>query len=73
MGAAADITCYSFYANKTITTGEGGMACTANDAYCSLTDGRSCHCTNCVDGPVVRCTMEYLWRCEALSTTMGCP
>lgn len=24
----ADITCYSFYANKTITTGEGGMATT---------------------------------------------
>lgn len=24
----ADITCYSFYANKTITTGEGGMAVT---------------------------------------------
>ncbi len=27
----ADVTCYSFYANKTITTGEGGMAVT-NDA-----------------------------------------
>ena len=26
----ADITCYSFYANKTITTGEGGMAVTAD-------------------------------------------
>ena len=28
-GSAA-ITCYSFYANKTITTGEGGMAVTSN-------------------------------------------
>ena len=28
VGAEADISCYSFYANKTITTGEGGMACT---------------------------------------------
>lgn len=27
----ADVTCYSFYANKTMTTGEGGMAVT-NDA-----------------------------------------
>lgn len=27
----ADVTCYSFYANKTITTGEGGMAVTDND------------------------------------------
>lgn len=33
VGASADITCFSFYANKCITTGEGGMACTANDAY----------------------------------------
>ncbi len=33
VGSAADITCFSFYANKTITTGEGGMACTENDEY----------------------------------------
>lgn len=26
----ADVTCYSFYANKTVTTGEGGMAVTEN-------------------------------------------
>lgn len=28
---AKTVTCYSFYANKTITTGEGGMAVTSND------------------------------------------
>ncbi|MDB6063920.1 MAG: uncharacterized protein JWR26_128 [Pedosphaera sp.] len=28
VGTDAEITCFSFYANKTITTGEGGMACT---------------------------------------------
>jgi dTDP-4-amino-4,6-dideoxygalactose transaminase len=28
----AAVTCYSFYANKTITTGEGGMAVTHNEA-----------------------------------------
>lgn len=28
----ADVTCFSFYANKTITTGEGGMAVTDDDA-----------------------------------------
>jgi len=33
VGSSADISCYSFYANKTITTGEGGMACTGNDEY----------------------------------------
>jgi dTDP-4-amino-4,6-dideoxygalactose transaminase len=27
----ADVTCFSFYANKTITTGEGGMAVTNNE------------------------------------------
>ena len=27
-GTGAEISCFSFYANKTITTGEGGMACT---------------------------------------------
>jgi perosamine synthetase len=33
VGSSADITCFSFYANKCITTGEGGMACTENDEY----------------------------------------
>jgi perosamine synthetase len=33
VGTGADISCYSFYANKTITTGEGGMACTSNEEY----------------------------------------
>jgi dTDP-4-amino-4,6-dideoxygalactose transaminase len=28
VGADAAVSCFSFYANKTITTGEGGMACT---------------------------------------------
>lgn len=33
VGASAEISCFSFYANKTITTGEGGMACTGNAEY----------------------------------------
>lgn len=33
VGAETDVSCFSFYANKTLTTGEGGMACTAHDAY----------------------------------------
>lgn len=33
VGTLADITCFSFYANKCITTGEGGMACTQRDDY----------------------------------------
>jgi len=32
IGAFGDITCFSFYANKTITTGEGGMLTTEDEA-----------------------------------------
>ena len=33
VGTLADITCFSFYATKTITTGEGGAAVTANEEW----------------------------------------
>jgi dTDP-4-amino-4,6-dideoxygalactose transaminase len=33
VGTTAAITCFSFYANKCITTGEGGMAVTDDDSY----------------------------------------
>ena len=33
IGSQSDFTCFSFYATKTITTGEGGMLCTNNAAY----------------------------------------
>jgi perosamine synthetase len=33
IGTIGDITCFSFYATKTITTGEGGMVTTENDEY----------------------------------------
>lgn len=33
IGQISDFTCFSFYATKTITTGEGGMICTDNDAW----------------------------------------
>ena len=33
IGTIGDITCFSFYATKTLTTGEGGMACMDNDDY----------------------------------------
>ena len=32
-GSTGDIACFSFYANKTITTGEGGMAITNNEEW----------------------------------------
>jgi len=33
VGSFGDITCFSFYANKTITTGEGGMLTTNNEEF----------------------------------------
>jgi dTDP-4-amino-4,6-dideoxygalactose transaminase/lipopolysaccharide/colanic/teichoic acid biosynthesis glycosyltransferase len=33
VGAIGDITCFSFYATKTMTTGEGGMATTEDDEF----------------------------------------
>jgi dTDP-4-amino-4,6-dideoxygalactose transaminase len=33
VGTVGDITCFSFYATKTITTGEGGMATTENSEW----------------------------------------
>jgi dTDP-4-amino-4,6-dideoxygalactose transaminase len=33
IGAFGGATCFSFYATKTITTGEGGMVCTDSDAW----------------------------------------
>ncbi len=33
IGTVGDITCFSFYATKTITTGEGGMATTENSEW----------------------------------------
>ena len=33
VGTIGDLTCFSFYATKTITTGEGGMVTTENDEY----------------------------------------
>jgi dTDP-4-amino-4,6-dideoxygalactose transaminase len=35
VGTLGDATCFSFYANKTITTGEGGMLTTDNEAIAS--------------------------------------
>ena len=33
IGSLGDITCFSFYATKTLSTGEGGMATTENDEF----------------------------------------
>jgi dTDP-4-amino-4,6-dideoxygalactose transaminase len=35
IGTTADLTCFSFYATKNLTTGEGGMVTTASDEHAS--------------------------------------
>jgi dTDP-4-amino-4,6-dideoxygalactose transaminase len=36
IGTIGDITCFSFYSTKTLTTGEGGMATTENDDWAEM-------------------------------------
>src|SRR5881296_4410049 len=43
VGALADVTAFSFYANKTITTGEGGMATTADATLAQTMRSLSLH------------------------------
>lgn len=35
LGASGDVACFSFFSNKNISTGEGGIVCTNNDEYAS--------------------------------------
>ena len=43
IGTIGDITCFSFYATKTITTGEGGMATTQNSEWAARMRMMSLH------------------------------
>jgi len=43
VGTIGDMTCFSFYANKTITTGEGGMLTTDDDGLAERVRTRSLH------------------------------
>ena len=43
IGRVSDITCFSFYATKTITTGEGGMATTENPEWARRMSMMSLH------------------------------
>jgi dTDP-4-amino-4,6-dideoxygalactose transaminase len=43
IGTTADATCFSFYATKNLTTGEGGMLVTANEKWASFARVASLH------------------------------
>jgi hypothetical protein len=49
-----------------------GALCDPMDAYCDY-DGYACHCTNCIDGPVIQCTGDPTWMCPPPNPDATCP
>jgi dTDP-4-amino-4,6-dideoxygalactose transaminase len=64
VGTLADISCFSFYATKTITTGEGGMITTANREYAERIRMLSLHGIS--KDAWKRYTAEGSWRYDIL-------
>jgi perosamine synthetase len=64
VGTIGDITCFSFYATKTITTGEGGMIATDNDEYAERMRIMSLHGIS--KNAWKRYTAEGSWRYDIL-------
>lgn len=64
VGTMGDITCFSFYATKTLTTGEGGMATTENEEYANRMRIMSLHGIS--KDAWKRYTAEGTWRYEIL-------
>ena len=64
VGTIGDITCFSFYATKTITTGEGGMITTDNDEYADRMRIMSLHGIS--KDAWKRYTAEGSWRYDIL-------
>jgi dTDP-4-amino-4,6-dideoxygalactose transaminase len=64
VGTIGDITCFSFYATKTITTGEGGMITTDDDEYAERMRIMSLHGIS--KDAWKRYTAEGSWRYDIL-------
>jgi dTDP-4-amino-4,6-dideoxygalactose transaminase len=64
VGTLADITCFSFYATKTMTTGEGGMITTPNQEYAERIRMLSLHGIS--KDAWKRYTAEGSWRYDIL-------
>jgi perosamine synthetase len=64
IGSFGEITCFSFYATKTITTGEGGMITTENPEYAERIRILSLHGIS--KDAYKRYTSEGTWRYEIL-------
>jgi dTDP-4-amino-4,6-dideoxygalactose transaminase len=66
VGTLGDITCFSFYATKTLTTGEGGMATTENPELAERMRILSLHGIS--KDAWKRYTAEGTWRYDILET-----
>lgn len=66
VGALGDITCFSFYATKTLTTGEGGMATTENADFAERMRLLSLHGIS--KDAWKRYTAEGTWRYDIWET-----
>jgi dTDP-4-amino-4,6-dideoxygalactose transaminase len=64
VGAIGDITCFSFYATKTLTTGEGGMVTTENAEYADRIRMLSLHGIS--KNAYARYTAAGTWRYDIL-------
>ncbi len=64
VGSLGDITCFSFYATKTMTTGEGGMVTTQNKEYADRVRMLSLHGIS--KDAWKRYTAEGSWRYDIL-------
>jgi dTDP-4-amino-4,6-dideoxygalactose transaminase len=65
VGTIGDLTCFSFYATKTITTGEGGMIATANPDWAERMRIMSLHGIS--KDAWKRYTAEGSWRYEIIA------
>lgn len=66
IGTIGDITCFSFYATKTLTTGEGGMLTTQNSEFAERLRRLSLHGIS--KDAWKRYTAEGSWRYDILET-----
>jgi perosamine synthetase len=64
IGTIGDITCFSFYATKTVTTGEGGMVTTENDEWAEMI--RTLRLHGISKDPWKRYSMEGSWYYEVV-------
>lgn len=70
VGAIGDVGILSFYADKTMTTGEGGMVLTNDDFYAELAT-RLCHQGNTSKGKYIHDTIGFNFRLTDLQAAVG--